>query len=253
MWFISIIFIAFIVYKIYDSKKQEAERERLAVEEAERKRQEKKRQEEQESQHDRAVRNLITREITRIKKNRVSSSPTTNNTSNSPETNYDILKNSLSMLSENSKSTIATPKTNEESKNTTISDAKSILDSVLQPKTADVNTMPKSKDKGIENISLSDAKSILDNALQPKNVATPDVVPNEKNSNSQPLTFIKINSKRCTGCGRCAKKCSVGAIRKIAPTAPHDRSTLYAIDSSKCTKCGICLKSCLDNAFLFKV
>lgn len=256
MWFISIIVIAFIVYKIYDSNKQEAERQRLAAEEAEKKYQEKKRREEQESQHDKAVRNLITREVTRIKKNRVntSSSPTINNTSSSPESNYDILKNSLSMLSENSKSTIPTPKIDEGAKNTTVSDAKSILDSVLQPKTTVADAMPKSIDKGIENITVSDAKSILDNVLQPKTVATVTAKLDANNSNSQPLTFIKINNKRCTGCGRCVKKCPAAAIRQTPLSVSYSvgRCTTYMIDSSKCTKCGVCINTCLDKAILYK-
>jgi len=53
-----------------------------------------------------------------------------------------------------------------------------------------------------------------------------------------------VDSKRCTGCGRCLEWCAVGAIQIEDGTA--------AILETSCTGCAHCLLSCPENAIRFK-
>src|SRR5712692_2407413 len=46
-----------------------------------------------------------------------------------------------------------------------------------------------------------------------------------------------IASQTCTGCGACASRCPVGAIRR----SPHEK---FSIDLDQCADCGCCLKVC---------
>ncbi|MBR1617131.1 4Fe-4S binding protein [bacterium] len=50
----------------------------------------------------------------------------------------------------------------------------------------------------------------------------------------------KINSFKCTGCGRCIDMCPNGAITKTAG--------MVRVNTSKCTGCGMCQMDCPHNA-----
>ena len=54
------------------------------------------------------------------------------------------------------------------------------------------------------------------------------------------LIIYDIDQEACTGCGRCRKNCSAGAI-------VGDKKVPHVIDQEKCTKCGICYDACPDR------
>ena len=55
---------------------------------------------------------------------------------------------------------------------------------------------------------------------------------------------IKINSEKCTGCGKCTSVCPQGAIAIV--------NKIAVIDYNKCIKCGICLQTCPHKAIYTK-
>jgi len=55
------------------------------------------------------------------------------------------------------------------------------------------------------------------------------------------LITYSIIPEKCTGCGRCAKVCPVGAIE-------GEPKKIYKIDIEKCTRCGFCKDSCKFDA-----
>ena len=57
----------------------------------------------------------------------------------------------------------------------------------------------------------------------------------------KPLLTFTIDEDKCTGCGACAKKCPVDAIRG-EKKQPHE------IDASLCTRCGSCEATCRFDA-----
>jgi NADH:ubiquinone oxidoreductase subunit F (NADH-binding)/(2Fe-2S) ferredoxin/NAD-dependent dihydropyrimidine dehydrogenase PreA subunit len=52
-----------------------------------------------------------------------------------------------------------------------------------------------------------------------------------------------VDLERCKGCGVCAKKCAVGAIR-------GERKQPHVIDQVKCVKCGTCFQVCAFSAVI---
>lgn len=72
--------------------------------------------------------------------------------------------------------------------------------------------------------------------------AEPYYVP--KGTDGQPAVFLKakpkLDSARCTGCGRCAESCPMGSI---------DRDTLQA--AGICIKCQACIRKCSEGARYF--
>jgi ferredoxin len=55
------------------------------------------------------------------------------------------------------------------------------------------------------------------------------------------LITYSINPEKCTGCMRCVKSCTVGAIS-------GERKQAHVIDVEKCIKCGACRASCRFSA-----
>jgi NADH-quinone oxidoreductase subunit F len=55
------------------------------------------------------------------------------------------------------------------------------------------------------------------------------------------LSGISINPDACKGCGLCAKKCPVGAIR-------GEKKQPHLIDETKCIQCGACIDACRFQA-----
>ena len=62
------------------------------------------------------------------------------------------------------------------------------------------------------------------------------------------LIHFEINKDKCLGCGVCAKKCPVDAIKRTDYIAPGKKLAAFAIDASKCVKCGACIESCKFKA-----
>jgi ferredoxin len=52
--------------------------------------------------------------------------------------------------------------------------------------------------------------------------------------------MVKINNKKCTGCGACVEICPVQAILV--------KNGKAVIDQKKCIRCGACISSCSQNA-----
>jgi NADH:ubiquinone oxidoreductase subunit F (NADH-binding)/(2Fe-2S) ferredoxin len=57
------------------------------------------------------------------------------------------------------------------------------------------------------------------------------------------LFHFEIDAEKCTGCGVCARKCSVQAVT-------GKKKTPHFIDQVKCTKCSMCYESCKFQAVL---
>jgi NADH:ubiquinone oxidoreductase subunit F (NADH-binding)/(2Fe-2S) ferredoxin len=57
------------------------------------------------------------------------------------------------------------------------------------------------------------------------------------------LFHFEIDAGKCTGCGVCARKCSVQAVT-------GKKRTPHVIDQVKCTKCSMCYESCKFQAVL---
>ena len=63
-----------------------------------------------------------------------------------------------------------------------------------------------------------------------------------------------IDSTRCTGCGRCARRCPIQAI-EIRALPPHVRrkARMYSqVDESVCLGCGVCKPACRKGALTMK-
>jgi NADH-quinone oxidoreductase subunit F len=57
------------------------------------------------------------------------------------------------------------------------------------------------------------------------------------------LSSYRIVAEKCKGCGACAKKCPVEAIK-------GEKKTPYVIDKEKCIRCGVCADSCKFDAIV---
>lgn len=69
----------------------------------------------------------------------------------------------------------------------------------------------------------------------------------------QPSNFILyIDTGACTGCGRCAKKCHIGAITVTETVAVSGNSKKAVLAENRCIGCGACVRSCEKSALFLR-
>jgi len=54
----------------------------------------------------------------------------------------------------------------------------------------------------------------------------------------------EINASLCSGCGVCAMRCQVGAIRESDAAAAKPGKNAYAVINERCIGCGLCVQRC---------
>ncbi|MBN2322849.1 MAG: 4Fe-4S dicluster domain-containing protein [Spirochaetes bacterium] len=53
-----------------------------------------------------------------------------------------------------------------------------------------------------------------------------------------------VDRDRCTGCGKCASACPIGAIELVPANDPKTKKTKLRIDTDICIGCGVCVLQC---------
>lgn len=63
----------------------------------------------------------------------------------------------------------------------------------------------------------------------------------------------EVDSKECTGCGKCVAACPVEAMSLVSANDPHKPKKKKAkLDESICLGCGVCLRVCPENNLFLK-
>ena len=63
----------------------------------------------------------------------------------------------------------------------------------------------------------------------------------------------EIDTKKCTGCGKCVNVCPVEAMGLVSANNPHFPNRKKAIlDENVCLGCGVCVRSCSEKSIVLK-
>lgn len=65
--------------------------------------------------------------------------------------------------------------------------------------------------------------------------------------------IAEVNKDTCVNCGKCIKKCPVGAIKKVVINkgTPMEK-TVAEVDKDLCLGCGVCVRNCFNNSLMLK-
>lgn len=65
--------------------------------------------------------------------------------------------------------------------------------------------------------------------------------------------IAEVNKDTCVNCGKCIKKCPVGAIKSVVINkgTPMEK-TIAEVDKDLCLGCGVCVRNCFNNSLLLK-
>ena len=65
--------------------------------------------------------------------------------------------------------------------------------------------------------------------------------------------IAEVNKDTCVNCGKCIKKCPVGAIKSVVINkgTPMEK-TIAEVDKNLCLGCGVCVRNCFNNSLLLK-
>lgn len=63
--------------------------------------------------------------------------------------------------------------------------------------------------------------------------------------------IAEVNEDTCVNCGKCIKKCPVGAIKSVVINkgTPMEK-TVAQVDKDLCLGCGVCVRNCFNNSLL---
>lgn len=65
--------------------------------------------------------------------------------------------------------------------------------------------------------------------------------------------IAEVNKDTCVNCGKCIKKCPVGAIKNVVINkgTPMEK-TVAEVDKDLCLGCGVCVRNCFNNSLMLK-
>lgn len=65
--------------------------------------------------------------------------------------------------------------------------------------------------------------------------------------------IAEVNKDTCAKCGKCIKKCPVGAIKNVVINkgTPMEK-TVAEVDKDLCLGCGVCVRNCFNNSLMLK-
>ena len=55
---------------------------------------------------------------------------------------------------------------------------------------------------------------------------------------------IKIDEKKCAGCGKCVKGCGFGALSMVEAPGANKLGRLAQVDPAACKACSACVSAC---------
>lgn len=65
--------------------------------------------------------------------------------------------------------------------------------------------------------------------------------------------IANIKEDTCINCGKCIKKCPVGAIKEVTINANNPKEKIIAeVDKDLCLGCGVCVRNCFNNSIMLK-
>ena len=65
--------------------------------------------------------------------------------------------------------------------------------------------------------------------------------------------IAEVNKDTCVNCGKCIRKCPVGAIKNVVINkgTPMEK-TVAEVDKDLCLGCGVCVRNCFNNSIMLK-
>lgn len=65
--------------------------------------------------------------------------------------------------------------------------------------------------------------------------------------------IASVNNDTCVNCGKCIKKCPVGAIKaEVINKGTIGEKTIAVVDKALCLGCGVCVRNCINKSLMLK-